>query len=124
MKKNILLTCAIFIVFIFAIVIFYIIYVYIALSEDCEFKINKKIISPNNDMVVFEFEKECGATTPFNTQVSISKTGKKNDFSNEMPFLVIRCRYNLSIKWVNDKLISIYIPNDVEIYKKRIVIRT
>lgn len=52
-------------------------YVDIAFSSDCENTIIKTSTNGSNEFVAVLFERNCGATTGFSTQVSIMHTGQE-----------------------------------------------
>lgn len=57
-----------------------------SLADDCENEILKKLVSPDGKYVAVVFERNCGATTGFTTQVSILPIGKSltNDESGNV----------------------------------------
>jgi hypothetical protein len=65
------------------------------------------------------FQTYCGATTPFNTQVSIVPADA-DPFSAKRypPVFVVRGRHDLSIEWLAGDLIRIEVPPEAKVYRK------
>jgi len=56
----------------------------VSLAGDCSNQIRREIASPNGKMKAVVFQRDCGATVGFNTQVSVLPSGSKlpNDGGN------------------------------------------
>jgi len=93
---------------------------YVSFQEavGCEVTVKRQIPSPHLRRVAVIFEKDCGATTAFNTQVSI--VSNANNFSSDdaPPVLAIKGQYDLRIKWLNDDAVQIEIPKGAQIYRQ------
>lgn len=93
---------------------------YASLDEalKCAVTVKREIPSQHLQRVVVVFEKDCGATTPFNTQVSIAP--KDSQFSSDdfPPVLSIKGQHELAIRWLDDETVQIEIPKGVQIYRQ------
>lgn len=87
-------------------------------SDPCDTVVNRTIPSPDGKTAMVIFGRECGATVPFNTQVSLTP-GRKSFSPHEHPsFLSMREEYDLDARWVDDTSIEIALPPDAKIYRK------
>tara|TARA_R110001606_G_scaffold334961_1_gene482946 strand:- start:12 stop:407 length:396 start_codon:yes stop_codon:yes gene_type:complete len=83
----------------------------------CDNTIIATKFSPNQNNKIVLFERSCGATTGFSTQVSILE--KENDLENENSAILITEKDSLNIKWINDDEVSIEIKKNSEVFKKQ-----
>jgi hypothetical protein len=85
---------------------------------DCEVDVRKRIPSPDGTKSIIIFEVGCGATTPFNTQVSIASN--RGNFSREKnpPFLVVRGQHEVAAKWLSDNVVGIFGFGADQVYKQ------
>lgn len=74
-------------------------------------------VSPNGRMTAVIFQKDCGATTAYSTQVALIPAGKRFSAENYPIFLVISGTYPPDLKWVSDLEIEVHIPVSERIYK-------
>ena len=85
----------------------------------CETQVEREIKSPGGDRAAVVFQIDCGATTPFNTQVSIFPSDKESFSADRYPpVLVLRDKHVLAIEWITDDLLKIRVPSDVRIFKQ------
>lgn len=84
----------------------------------CKVDVKQEIRSPNSARTAVVFEKDCGATTSLNRQVSIvAKVGSFSPDSSP-PFLVIEGEVIPAIRWLDDAAIEVGIPADAEVYRR------
>jgi hypothetical protein len=84
----------------------------------CDVTVKRKIPSPHYRRLAVVFEKDCGATTPFNTQVSIA-AGTKPFSSDKFPsFLSLRGQHALTVGWLDEETIQIEIPKGAEVFRQ------
>jgi hypothetical protein len=85
----------------------------------CETAIDREVKSPYGDRAAVVFQIDCGATTPFNTQVSIVR-GDADAFSAKRypPIFIVRGRHDLGIEWLAGDLIKIEVPPEGKVYMK------
>ncbi|MGH6923264.1 MAG: hypothetical protein ACRED5_05945 [Propylenella sp.] len=66
------------------------------------------------------FDIDCGATTPFNTQVSIAPAGKPFFADEYEPVFVVHGRHSLNPAWIDESTLEIHAPAGERIYRKEI----
>ena len=86
-------------------------------NDMCGNTIIETKFSPNQNNKIVLFERSCGATTGFSTQVSILEKG--NYLENENSTIFIMYKDSLNIKWVNDKEVNIEFSKNSEVFKKQ-----
>ncbi len=65
------------------------------------------------------FGKDCGATTGFNTRVSVSPANGEAFSADEYPpFVIVHGRNNVFVTWTNDASISVVLPSSEKVFKK------
>lgn len=77
----------------------------------------RTIPSPDGSLEAVVHERDCGATTPFNTQVSVVKRLPVAETSRE-PLFVVRGQYDLPVRWIDDTALAIGIPAGEQVYRK------
>ena len=85
----------------------------------CETTIDREVKSPYGDRAAVVFQIDCGATTPFNTQISIVPEPAGAFSAKRYPaFFVVRGRHDLGIEWLAGDLIKIVVPPHATVYRK------
>jgi hypothetical protein len=104
----------------------------ISFSEMCGNRIVYSSVSPDNELQVIIFNRDCGATTGFSTQVSIlSSYEKLNDEAGNVfiaddgyedmemdEFGLIK----IEAKWINSKSLIITYDSLAQVFKKELMI--
>ena len=91
----------------------------------CANKTDYSIQSPDGNFIVHVYERDCGATTDFSTQISILKSNKKLKNENGNIFIATGGKASLStpgtisteIIWENDNSIIIRYDGKAEVFK-------
>lgn len=92
----------------------------------CGNEIFQEVYSPNNEYKAVVFQRDCGATTDFSTQISILKASAKlpdksgNIFSMDGHPDWTKVKVN----WETNRLVSISYSGNYEIFNKNDTIRT
>lgn len=75
-------------------------------GDMCENEISQSITSPSGSYVAYVFSRNCGATTGFNTQVSIlSPTAKPpHDAGN---LYISNLQFPVQLQWQSDKVLKV-----------------
>ncbi len=83
----------------------------------CENEISRSITSPSGELKVVVFHRGCGATTGFNTQVSVLKVTASlpNEGGN---VLVIEGKVPLQIKWSSEGNLSVSGLSSEKVFKR------
>jgi len=83
----------------------------------CENEVSKTVTSPSGELVVAVFNRGCGATSGFNTQISIIKADDKleNDGGN---LFIADGTLPLEVRWNSEAEVIISGVGNSEIYKK------
>lgn len=91
--------------------------VFISCSKLADNCIQKEISSPENNYRAIVFSREAGATTGFNTQVSIIDSNKQLPDNPGNIFISDRMD-DINMYWTNEKELHIVLPdNKTRIYK-------
>ncbi len=91
--------------------------VFISCSKLADNYIQKEISSPENNYRAIVFSREAGATTGFNTQVSIIDSNKQLPDNPGNIFISDRMD-DINMYWTNEKELHIILPdNKTRIYK-------
>ncbi len=90
-----------------------------ALEKDlCATTIHRMTSSPNGSYVLVTYNVDCGATTPFNTQLSILPNNAEFSLEKYPSFFSIKNKHDLHLNWVENKKIEIDIPRGEQIYRQ------
>jgi hypothetical protein len=86
-------------------------------GSTCENEISQTIFSPSGKMHAVVFNRGCGATVGFNTQVSLLPAGAAlpNDGGN---VLIVDSSVPLKIEWESDETVRITGKLDTQIFKQ------
>jgi hypothetical protein len=84
----------------------------------CAPAVREQIVSPDNRMVAVVFEMECGATVGFNTQLATLPINEINSLAQQSAFLVLGERKQLDLRWLNEKVLAVRIPNGANIFRQ------
>jgi hypothetical protein len=80
-------------------------------ASDCETQVDHQIASPDRAYVATVFHRECGATSGFNTQLSLRRQGEPFDPTSDQ-ILAVDGRHNLSVVWVTERRLNVVLPAD------------
>ena len=95
------------------------VFLWISNPFGCETQVEREIKSPDARTSAIVFQIDCGATTPFNTQVSIVPSSADRFSADRYPpVLVLRDKHDLEIEWITEDAIEIKVPVGVRVYKK------
>jgi hypothetical protein len=83
----------------------------------CDTAVKRSTPSLDGRRTVVMFAMECGATVPFNTQLSLSRAGRKFSPDNNPPFLVIEGEHDLPVTWIGEKAIAVDLPKDQRVFR-------
>jgi hypothetical protein len=83
----------------------------------CENEVTQSVLAPSGRLKAVVFNRGCGATVGFNTQVSIIEAGRDlpNDGGN---VLITDDKVDLSLQWTSDKALTIFGPLAGRAFKK------
>lgn len=91
---------------------------YELLFNYCATTEHRTVPSPDLSRVAIVFDIDCGATTDFNTQVSIVGIGDNFSPDRNPSILSIRGQRALYMRWVSDKILEVSLPQHGRIYRK------
>jgi hypothetical protein len=89
----------------------------LSISGDCVNNTKYESVSPDRRFIVTVFERSCGATTGFSTQVNIRESSQLFDSKSEGNILVTGGRKAIHLSWSDRSHLSVSLLN-VEIFKK------
>jgi hypothetical protein len=84
----------------------------------CGTIIRHVIPAPNATASAVVFERDCGATTNFSTQISIVPTGAVFSAEKHPAFFVVGGRHDLVPRWNGGTEIEIAVPQGEKVYRK------
>ncbi len=98
----------------------FVVYYIYQLNEIFECSINKESseLSPDGKHVAIIFDIDCGATTGFNTQLSIIPTQATFDPISKPSILALKGKHTLRLQWIDDAKLRVVIPKDAPQYHK------
>jgi hypothetical protein len=83
----------------------------------CATTIKRAVPSPDATRTAVIFERECGATTPFNTQVSLVPKGQSFSPRRYPSFLSIGGQHALAIRWVGERALEVDLPKTDRVFR-------
>lgn len=90
----------------------------ISIFDPCVEVIRNTIPAPDQKAAVVVFERGCGATSPFNTQISLATMDQPFSSKKDPPFFIISGQRNLLVKWTGEKTVTVGAPAGSTIFKK------
>jgi hypothetical protein len=84
----------------------------------CETTVWRELQAPSANKVAIVFSKDCGATTPLNTQVAIAAADGIHLRDDLEPFAVVHGRHDLELTWLDDRTIQVVLPLGETIYRQ------
>lgn len=85
---------------------------------DCDNEVISTVASPSGKLAAVVFNRGCGATTGFNTQVSILHAGATLDPNDGGNVLILDGTVPLKIEWQSDSAVSISKLNRARVFKQ------
>lgn len=87
-------------------------------SADCDVDVFDTRTSPDGRYKAVSFGVDCGATTGFNTQLSILPATAAFDRDVYPPSLVLDDKRPLAMRWADNVVLVVTIPKTARIYKR------
>lgn len=87
-------------------------------GADCGVDVFDTGTSPDGRYKAVSFGVDCGATTGFNTQVSILLATTAFDRDVYPPRLILDDKWTLAMRWADNAVLTVTIPKTVRIYKQ------
>jgi hypothetical protein len=84
----------------------------------CKTMIHSSIPSPDGSKSIVIFEKGCGATVGFNTQVSIAPSQSAFSAERYPPFYVVSGQQEVQAKWRGNETVEVNIPGADQTFKR------
>ena len=92
--------------------------IYELVANFCGTTVHRTIPSPDLQRVAIIFDVNCGATTDFDTQISIVDVGETFSPERTPSSVAVRGQYDLDPHWVSDRLLDVVLPRNERIYLK------
>ncbi len=83
----------------------------------CETIVRRSVVGPDGKKAAVIFERECGATVGFNTQVSLAPVKEPFSDTTSPAFLVLSGRHDIVLRWLGEKSIEIEIPEEDDVIR-------
>jgi len=93
------------------------IYADAAFSPLCGVTVHKIIPAPGGKLSAVVFDIDCGATTGFNTQVSIAPVGREFSPDRYPAFLRLDGRHDIALKWLGERALEVSTPFGTRVYR-------
>lgn len=100
--------------------------IHFLLKDSCGNQIHQSFTSPKNKYKIVVFQRDCGATTNYSTQISLLR--KKQSLSNKGGNIFIgesitapinnQGVFYIEVEWINKKTVLIKYPKNIKIYKQ------
>jgi hypothetical protein len=86
-------------------------------GQGCENEVSQSVASPSGQLKAVVFHRGCGATTGFNTQMSVIRSGDSlaNDGGN---VLIIEGKVPIQIQWPSEERISVSRLGSAKVFKQ------
>lgn len=85
----------------------------------CGVTVRRIVPAPDAKAALVTFEVDCGATTPFSTQVTLVPSGASFSREKFPAFLAIKGRHDLAPRWLNAQAVDVPVPSSAEFYQKK-----
>ena len=95
--------------------------VWVAGCASCENETYARYPSPSGEKVAVAFERSCGATVGFNSQLSIVSASEK-DFSETGNAVVLQGRRTIQLEWVSETELAVTLRRGERIYRSEAVV--
>jgi len=83
----------------------------------CATTIKRMVPSSDATRTAVIFERECGATAPFNTQVSLVPKGESFSPGRYPSFLSIGGQHALAIRWTGERALEVDLPQNDRVFR-------
>jgi len=83
----------------------------------CATTIKRMVPSSDATRTAVIFERECGATAPFNTQVSLVPNGESFSPGRYPSFLSIGGQHALAIRWTGERALEVDLPQNDRVFR-------
>lgn len=87
-------------------------------ATDCGMDVYGTLPSPDGQYKAVAFGVDCGATTGFNTQVSIFPANVSFDRDAYPPILILDDKWTLHMRWHDSARLLVTVPSTAQIYRK------
>lgn len=91
-----------------------------ALSFSCDAWDIRTIPSPDERFEAILHESDCGATTSYNSQVSVIRRVIGFEYSRE-PLFSVHGLYSIPVRWIDEKTLAIGVPAGEQVYRKEAI---
>lgn len=86
-------------------------------GHHCEATVHNWISAPGGRIAAVVFEMECGATVPFNTQVSLTSANRPFLPGTNAAFLILSGKHDLVVRWGGEKTLEVTIPSAAQVFR-------
>ena len=87
---------------------------------DCGDEVISESVSPNGQLTAVVFDRNCGATTDYSTQVSLRSSTQPFDSKRQAPFLILEHRYKVVLSWRSQSKLVIHLPRGADVFRKEL----
>jgi len=87
----------------------------------CDTHIRGEIPSPSNRHRAVIYQRICGATTGFNTQLSVVPVGAKFQVKRYPAVAVVDQNNGIRARWLSDSQLEVLISSGAKVYRKEVV---
>jgi hypothetical protein len=83
----------------------------------CEDNATIEAVSPGGRYVATVFERNCGATTDYSTNVSLREAKEASDTSSQTPIFTVTGQPAIALQWSTETTLTVVVP-ETETFKK------
>jgi len=84
----------------------------------CKLTILSSIASPGRSKELVTFSRECNATVSFNTQMSVTPSGRPFSPEQSPPFFVVLQAPRITAGWVSEDLVEVGVPAEAAVRRR------
>jgi hypothetical protein len=89
-----------------------------ALFGDCADTVKSEAVSPGGRYIAAVFERDCGATTDYSTNLSLRDAKEPFDPSEQRPVLTVEGQPAIGLEWSSDESLTVVLPS-IETFAKQ-----
>jgi hypothetical protein len=86
-------------------------------EPECSNEVSRVLMSPDGSKKLVVFSRDCGATTGFNTQLSLLGAG--DGLPDESGNVLVADQVDLKVAWESDQRVAVSLRSSVQVYKKK-----
>jgi hypothetical protein len=86
--------------------------------SDCVNVVLTEVVSPDGQFIATVFERDCGATTAKNTQVSLRQRSESFNYEKQPSFLIFEGSGKVLLTWLSETKLLVHLPLDAKMFRQ------